>query len=70
MRAYLNAVPLNRAARRQLRKLLGREMDAEWRSLGNIRGGISMDNHTRWVLEQAKQKGHIAKTSCHPGVDR
>lgn len=60
---------LNRAERRQFRKLLGRRTGREWRSLGHqrvLKGPdgqprlvMLQDDHFRRMVENTTTKGHV-----------
>jgi len=47
--------------RRQLRKRLGRKYGLEWRSFGNVRGGIAHDALNGLIVRRARELGHVAQ---------
>lgn len=52
---------LRRMERRQLRKRLGRKYGLEWRSFGNVKGGLAFDAMNDLIVRQAKTLGHVAQ---------
>ncbi len=57
--ALSRVAALDRAGRRQLRKLLGRKTGLEWRLLGNIRGGESGDALNQRIVANVWASGHV-----------
>lgn len=51
---------LSRAGRRQLRKLLGRAYDCEWRLFGNVKRGVWPDALNADIAASVKANGHVA----------
>lgn len=61
LRALSTQTTLGRSDRRQLRKLLGRLWSLEWRSLGNVRGGIRQDALNDEIVRRSREVGHVAR---------